>query len=259
MGDLRIDYYISLWNYTHCTAVPSLEHVLAEIRAAGYGAEPWTTWKDRESLIDETGRERLRVAADGMELTLHSGNITTFEGHKTHIDAAAHFGAALIVLHDPAVAPKDGVVDAALARDAVAYAAERNVTLALENGPLELLAEAIEKVDGLAVCFDVGHVYFTKHSMRDFVEALDERIVHLHLQDTLNPVERDTIPGAPGDHYVCGTGGIPRDDWEYLVAELARTRESITGAYELRPRPVLQLAMHARAYVEDLLNGKPEG
>jgi sugar phosphate isomerase/epimerase len=165
----------------------------------------------------------------------------------------AELGASLVVLHPTDLASTDPAkVDAHLARDVAAYAGERGVALALENGPLPFLLQAISEVESLGICLDVGHVYSTPDPMSGFLLALKHRITHLHLQDTLSPPEAH-LPWAAKDHYVPGSGGIPRDDWELLAATLTEINFEGIAVFEIRPRNPWQTALLARSFFEQLL------
>ena len=47
---MRIQYSISLWNYSHYATVGSLEQELGRIRASGYGVELWGRWRGERNL-----------------------------------------------------------------------------------------------------------------------------------------------------------------------------------------------------------------
>ncbi len=253
---------MSQWNYRHYSNVPSLERVIELLREQGYGIELWAGWQesgiakwgaDEADLFDEVGRRRLKAALEGMTVSLHTAGARTFGEHKKQIDAAADVGGEVVVLH-PGNLCKEGRIelDAALCREAVAYGAERNVVLALENGDLPFLAEAIEQVEGLGICLDVGHVDATPEPMSAYLETLKGRLCHLHLQDVLSPPEQG-LPGTGGDHYIPGTGGIPSEDWKLIAQTLRETDFSGIAVFEIRPRNPLQTALLARGFFDTAL------
>ena len=251
---MRLRYAISLWNYTHYSQAPSLEEICQSLRQEGYGIELWGSWRDEPDLYGQAARHRLQQALAGMAVSLHTAGAPTWALHRKQIDAAAALGAGVVVLHPrDLVASQPGGLDAALARRAVAYAAERGVRLALENGPLPFLAQAAEQVPGLGICLDVGHVYATPDPMAAFLAALGERIIHLHIQDVVAPPEAG-LAGAAKDHYVPGTGGIPRADWELLVRTLRQVDYQGLAVFEIQPRRPLQTAFLARGFLAGLLD-----
>ena len=240
---MNLDYRISLWNYTHYARKLSLECAVDEIVSNGYGVELWPNWQDDVDLYGEVYRERLRVLLDGVRSSWHSGGVRDLEGNQRQIDTAAHVGSDTIVIHAPSLHLNQDKPDYGLARDVVAYAKEKGVTIALENGPLATLAGAIENVEDLRICLDTGHVYFTDEPMTKYVDTLKSRLVHLHLQDTLPNV----------DHYFLGSGIIPKEDWQYLLAALEEIPFSGAGVFEIRPRVPLQTAEISKNFIDGLL------
>lgn len=252
---MHIDYAVSLWNYTHYTDSPSLERICAALRAQGYGIELWGAWRDERDLYDEAGRGRLRAALQGMPVSLHTTmDANTIERQQKQVDAAAAVRANVVVLHPSDLSPSGTrTLDVALARDAVAYARSKNVRLALENGNLPFLSSAIEQVDGLRVCLDVGHIYLANESMQTFLDTLKQYLIHLHIQDLLSPVEAERLPGTMRDHYIPGTGGIPRRDWDLVAQALHDIDFAGTLVFEVQPRKPLQTALLARLFMDEIL------
>ena len=250
---MQIRYAVSLWNYSHYVDVPSLERVLALLRDQGYGVELWSPWREERDLFDPVGRARLKHALDGMEVSLHTAGANTLELHHKQIDAAAYLGAEVVVLHtDDIFTRGKSDLNVALAREVVGYASSKGVKIALENGELPDLINAIKNVEGLGICLDVGHVYLAGGPMSEFLDALKERIIHLHLQDVL-PETESHLPLTEKDHFVPGTGGVPEEDWELLIATLKHIDFQGMAVFEIRPRNPWQTALLGRAFVQELI------
>ena len=83
--------------------------------------------------------------------------------------------------------------------------------------------------------------------------ALKSHIVHLHLQDTLPPVEMG-LPHALADHYMMGTGGILGEDWELLADTLLETGFDGTAVFDIRPRNPYQVAHLGERFFENLVD-----
>ena len=250
---MRIRYSVSLWNYSHYTNVLSLERVIALLREQDYGIELWGSWKEEKDLFDEVGRKRLKHVLQGMTVSLHTAGADTFDLHKKQIDAAVDLGAEVVVLHSSDFFTKTNRdLNVQLACKAVAYASEQGVRLALENGQLPFLVNAIEKVEGLSICLDVGHVYLTPDPMSKFLDALKERIIHLHIQDVLSEAEVG-LPCTGKDHYIPGTGGIPDKDWNLFATTLQEINFRGIAVFEIQPRNPLQTAFLGRAFMQNLL------
>ncbi len=265
---MRIKYSVSLTNYIYYTLVhyqytiaPSLERAIMLIRQQNYGIEVSSMWRDERDLFDEVGRKRLKYLLKGMKVSLHTARGNTFDLHQKQIDAAVAFGAEVIVLHTHDLISKDNFsrdednfkLDVGLASEVVAYGAEHGIKLALENSQgLSFPARAIEKIEGLGVCLDVGHVYFTSDPMSKYLDVLKERIIHLHLQDILTK-EENGLPSTPKDHYIPGSGGIPDTDWQLLAATLKEINFQGMAVFEVRPRNPLQTALLGMNFMQKFL------
>ncbi len=118
---MNIRYSISLWNFYHYANLPSLERFIPTIRELGYGIELWGTWKEENDLYDPVGRKRVKPLVQDMTVSLHTtGGNQTFERHQKQIDAAADFGAPVIVLHPEEVLMKDSEqINVSVMKDAV--------------------------------------------------------------------------------------------------------------------------------------------
>ena len=250
---MQIKFSVSLWTYYHYADVPSLERTITLLREQGYGIELWGTWKDEKDLYDEIGRKRLKNILQDISVSLHTAGANTLDLHKKQIDAAADLGAGIIVIHpDDILSGNKKDVDIELCRKAVAYATEHNVRLALENGELPFLIKALENVNGLDICLDVGHVYFTADPMKKFLDALKKRIIHLHIQDIL-PKTEPLVPHNFGDHYIPGTGGIPEMDWKLIATTLKEINFNGTAVFEIHPRDPFQTAFLGKNFIQNLL------
>jgi sugar phosphate isomerase/epimerase len=92
--------------------------------------------------------------------------------------------------------------------------------------------------------------------MTAYLSALKTRIVHVHLQDILTPVEAG-LPSSGRDHYTPGTGGMPVEDWQLLVATLGEIDFEGTAVFEIRPRNPYQTAYQGRCFFDSLLGVGP--
>ncbi len=262
---MEIHYAVSLWNWTHYTGVPSLEHALRALRQLGYGAEFWDRWNDRENLYDEGELRQLKSVVQDMKISLHTAHKKFYSTtdkmslHKKQIDAATELGAELIVLHPTDLGyikdehgKGDSHPDVSLTREIVTYASEKGVRLTLENGPLGFLAETMEQVEDLGFCLDTGHVYRTPHSLSDYLDTFKSRLMHIHLEDVLSPAETD-LPGIKSDHYTPGSGGISMDDWQLLTEVLQEIDYRGVAVFEIRPRNPFQTALMATRFMQSLI------
>ncbi len=254
---INLTYAISLWNYIHYQDVPDLKDILAGLRRHGYGVELWNSRIVELDLFDPEVRRNLVSWLEGMPVSLHTDiGLKSRDFHTRQIDAAHDLGASVLVLHSDNLY-RDGTkeLDIDLAKYVVDHAASRGVRLALENGQLPFLVDAIERVPGLNICLDVGHVYLTIDPMESFMEALKEKIIHLHIQEILSEPERPLLheEGIITDHYTPGTGGIPAADWDLLFEALEKVNFAGMAVFEIQPRKPLQTAALGRRFVDGFL------
>ena len=243
---MPLAYRISLWNYTHYANTGSLEETVQECAQAGFGVELWPDWKDDRRLFSPIYRERLRLLLSDIPSSFHGSGARTMEEHQEQIDCAAYTRSDVIVVHPNSLNLAPPQPDYPFAREVVARAAERQVTIALENGPLPLLADAIAHIESLGICFDTGHAYCAQikagkpsPSIAEYLDILKPRLVHLHLQDAYP----DT------DHYTLGTGMMSPADWELLLLTLAEINYRGAAVFEIRPYRPLQTAAQSIAFL----------
>ena len=245
---MELKYRISLWNYFHYANPGSLEKVVGDIASRGYGVELWPSWEIEEDLFNEIYRERLRALLKGLPSSWHSGSVNTLEGHRRQIDTASYVGSDVIVVHARNLLVAGENADFDFAQKVLDYAREKNVTITLENGPLPTLKRAVDQLDDLKICLDTGHAYYYAFSMKAYVDALKDRLYHLHIQDYLEKSSSSFL-----DHYIPGTGLIPKEDWLYLLRALEEIDFKGAAVLEIRPRVPLQTAMETKRFFSALL------
>lgn len=270
---MKLNHAMSLWNFFHYSyrnrkgGLPELQEVLTQLKPLGYsGVELWHYWKGQDLFKTRMARD-VSEWCHGLRRSLHTEGARSFEKHKMQIDGARRCGVEVIVLHPTDlcdyVKGGNGELyrpDIALTRDVVAYASDRNITLALENGGLDFLVEAIENVEGLRITLDVGHVYLEldrkrggmeNKTMAEYLEKLGPRLAHMHIQDVLPEPER-AFPDAGLDHYELGTGAIPEEDWELLFRKLKELGFRGLAVFEIRPRNPFLTGNRAILFLEGI-------
>ncbi len=191
--------------------------------------------------LDRAARREISEEARGLSLSLHASihgpNLASLnprlaaaalEDLLETSELAAELGARVVVFH-PGTLPGEylGVLGAldrawdvlrrALER-AVIRAEELGVVLALENKqrskgrdlvltPREHV-KLLEEFPGLKACLDFGHLHTLGLDPREFVMALGERLVHVHLHDN---------HGEGDEHLPLGQGTL---DWEGALGAL---------------------------------------
>ncbi len=254
---MELQYAVSLWNYLHYQNVANLDQLLECLRKYNYGIELWNSWRVPLNLFDRQARNELKSMLNGMPVSLHSEiGLTGSDFHRKQIDAAAELGASVLVLHsDNLYLPNTGLLDIDLANEIVEYARTCDVQLALENGQLPFLVDAISQVPGLKICLDIGHIYLTSEPLHKFLDALKEQVVHLHIQEIMSQPETALLGEEDIilDHYTPGTGGIPKHDWTLLFETLKQIEYKGLAVFEIQPRNPLQTAFLGKAFIQEFL------
>lgn len=152
--------------------------------------------------------------------------------HKQGVENAAMMGAKVVVVH-PSGEPNPDTERAERLRYAAEslailaeYAAQYDITVAVEDLPRTCLGNCIADIrqlisahPRLRVCFDTNHLLFEKNV--DFVKALGDKIVTLHVSDYDYLNERHWLPYE---------GKV---NWGELVTALERAGYAGPFMYEL--------------------------
>jgi len=239
---MNIDYRVSLWNYYGHTCEDGLEGVIAETRDAGYGIELWNNW-DGESLYAPENRDRMKALLDGMSVSMHGITKDDLEGHFELTETAAAIGGDVIVVHLHHFPDGNDGVDLEMMKETALHAKDKGITIALENGPKNRLAEAFDHAgESLRFCLDTGHWCGLKQPLREYLEAFGDRLCHLHLQD----------PEEGKDHWELGTGINPPEEWQCLKDHLRKIDFDGAGIIEIRPRRPVAVAARSIRFFEDV-------
>lgn len=227
---------VSTWNWLKPMGADArLATALAQAAAAGFGVELWLDWTAEPERFARGRWPELKSACRGLSsLSLHSRLIHRFDPDtiREEIDLAAFLGADPLVVHPRSLGIESGTWDACLLRPVdgcdleriagiLAYARERSVRLALENGAMDVLAAVADAFPAgtpggsqLGICIDTGHANLHHDLFANpaaaFLRAFADRLIHLHVSDN---------GGAGDEHLIPGTGSI---DWRSLAAALRR-------------------------------------
>lgn len=254
---MKIQPAVSLWNFNHYRNTPEIEKILAALQKHNLGIELWNSWYGGQDLYHKSNWRKMKKALAEMPVSLHSEiGVNDRDFHLGQIEAAAEFGAQVLVVHaDNLFYPEKKVLNIDLANDLVEYATTCGVTICLENGQLPILAGAIKKIPGLKICLDTGHVYLVRESMSDFMVELQIYIKHVHMQEILSENEQRLV-GEQGiilDHYTPGSGGIPGEDWSLFFNSLKQNQYQGLAVFEIQPRNPLQTALLGEEFIQQYL------
>ena len=253
-------YAVSTWTWLKpFGARARLEPAVRRLVEWGLGVELWLGWTAEPHLLRRDNWPGLRDLVRGAaSLSAHSRLIHEFglETLKEEIDLCAVLAARVLVVHPRSLGFEAGTWDATFAPGALtgddlrrlstilAYAAERSVMLALENGPMDLLQLVLEAAAGmpgsewLGICVDTGHANLHRDMYPEpsvaFVQTFSRRLVQFHASDN---------KGKEDEHKNPGTGNV---DWKAVMAALSKTGYRGATVLELaydEPEPAAREAM----------------
>lgn len=142
---------------------------------------------------------------------------------------------------------------------------------------LAVLKEVGKRFESVRYCLDTGHAHLDgESSFKRYVDELGPRVNHLHLNDNYGPVH-NRVPictrrsgdsfGFPGGssayqglcRFWCG-GGMPFEDWDYLLESLNKYDNDIVGSIEMAPCMPAVMIRQASEFLFDTLKwpNRPE-
>jgi len=103
-----------------------------------------------------------------------------------------------------------------------------DVKLCLETGWLETVKQAGDKFESLWYCLDTGYANLDREfGFKLYVDDLAERVAHLHLSDNYSQTDDHEPPGL--------RGGMPCENWNYLLNTLSKYDNDVIGSFEVCP------------------------
>lgn len=260
-------FSLSTWNYLKPYGNNAdLGAALRRIRMQGFGAELWLDWTAAPQLFDRSRWSQIKELCSGLpSLSAHTRLIKFFsmEVLREEMDLCAYLGADPLVCHPRSFGLDVSTWSAAgglqLGREdwnrignILREAAARPMRLALENGPLDLLSQVLERMadhpafNHLGICIDTGHA--NMHSRlyespaQEFIRAFKSRVIHLHLHDNR---------GQEDEHLVPGQGTVR---WPEFLVDLERTGFNGQIVFELADSDPEAAAVSARGFVQEHLH-----
>jgi len=227
----------------------SFEQECEFLRAQGFGVELWPTIKGLSDCRYNRGNwPRLIAATSGMLVSMRSrSDQPTLEQWNEQIECAKLLDAKLVTdlqsLGVPTEPQRDGCDFAA---EVIKLAEQNNVKLCLETGQLPRLKDIGKKFDSLWYCLDTGYVNLDpRFTFKQYVDDLGERVVHLHLTDNYGQTDDHEPPGLHG--------GIPRENWDYLLNVLNKYDNDVVGSLEMCPCTPAVMIRQASEFLFDVL------
>ncbi len=276
---MRLNLFVSLWNYLYYTDPKGLEGTLREIAENDFGVELWPAVYSFDpyrpayhpsfpcaqgydriyDLFKGEHRVRLRKALSGMRSVWHSRafeeepkQYAAVESYEEEIDTASNLGSEAISVHyigQELTTRGFSGKNPSFVQKVLDYAQRRGVRIALETRDFESLKRATGEFGNLGVCLDPACIRdCSPYGLKDFMEAVQDRICFLHLYDSR---------GVHG-HLTPGTGDIPREDWKYMLESLSEIDFQGAAVLEIHPPPeksgqsAIEAAIEAREFFERL-------
>jgi sugar phosphate isomerase/epimerase len=259
----------------------SLESECELLKSLGFGIELWPNIKGRhECRYEKRNWHRLAAATEGMLVVMRSRQDgPTLAQWKEQIDCAEFLDANIVADLKSIGIPNEPELNGCdFADEVIRLAAEKEVTLCLEAGPLATLKEVGKRFDSIRYCLDTSHAYKNgESSFKQYVDDLGPGVIHLHLNDHFNgyskldtqyqsldarenrgtgienPQSRfgnDAYQGLC--RFWCG-GGIPLEEWEYLLENLKKYDNDIVGSIEMSPCQPAVMIRQASEFLFDTL------
>jgi sugar phosphate isomerase/epimerase len=247
---MRIKYAVStmvFWGREHPL---SFEQECQFLSSMGFGIELWPTIKGQnECRYQKRNWARLAAATSGMLVVMRSRNDNpTLEQWREQIECAKLLNANIVTdIQSMGIPELPELNGCDFADRVVQMAAENDIKLCVETGRLPLLKQVGQRFQSVRYCLDIGFANLDREfSFRQYVDDLAPGVAHLHLSD--NYGHRDDHE-PPGLH-----GGIPRQNWDYLLNTLEKYDNDIVGSFEMCPCLPAVMIRQAREFLFDELN-----
>jgi len=209
----------------------SLEQECQFLRSLGFGVELWPNIKRyNECRYEGRNWSRLAAATNDMLVSMRSRNDSpTLEQWNEQIECAKLLGADIVADLQSLRIPEGPKVDGCdFAAEVVKLAELNEVKLCLETGWLPTVKQVGEKFDSIRYCLDTGHANLDpRFTFKEYVDDLADRLGHLHLTDNYGQMDDHEPPGL--------RGGIPRENWDYLLNALSKCDNDVVGSFEMCP------------------------
>jgi sugar phosphate isomerase/epimerase len=228
---MRIRYVVSTMVFWWRENNLSFEQECQYLRSLGFGVELWPTIKGQnECRYEKRNWSRLVAATSGMLVSMRSRDDgTTLEQWNEQIECAKLLDASIVADLRSLRIPDDPEADAGdFAAEVIKMAEDSDVRLCIETGRLQTLKQLGEEFPSISYCLDTGYANLDPvFTFRQYLDELAERVAHLHLTDNYGQSDDHEPPGL--------RGGIPRENWDYLLETLNKYDNDVIGALEMCP------------------------
>ena len=228
---MQIEYVVSTmvfwWREHHL----SFEQECDFLKSLGFGVELWPTIRGHaDCRYEKRNWTRLKEATTGMTVSLYSRTDgPTIQEWEEQIQCAKLLDAPIVAdLRSLCISEDFGIADWDFAGDVIKTAQANNVTLCVETGSLNAILQVGEKFDSVKYCLDTGYAYIDPNiHFNEYVDKLAERTAYIHLTDNYGTLDDHEPPGV--------RGGMPKENWYYLLEGLEKFDNKVIGAFEMFP------------------------
>ncbi len=247
---MRISYVISSmifwWRESHI----SFEQECEYLKSLGYGIELWPTIKGhQECRFRKKNWSRLLQATQGMLVSMHSrDDAPDLQQWAEQIECAKMLNANIVTsLKSFGISENANINVCDFSAEIVKMADQQNVNLCIETGDLAKVKKIGQKFDSISYCLDVGFANLDPmNNFKQYVDQLGDRVTHIHLTDNYGHKDDHEPPGLKG--------GIPRENWDYLLNALSRYDNDVIGSLEMYPPMPDVMIRQAGEFLFDDLN-----
>jgi len=246
---MRIRYVIStmvFWGREHPL---SFEQECQYLQSLGFGIELWPNIKGQhECRYERRNWPRLAAATEDMLVVMRSRDDNpTLKQWNEQIECAKVLKASIVTnLRSLGLPNEPELNGCSFAADVVKLAEQNDVKLSLESGSLPMLIHARKKFESLWFCLDTGFANLDGEcSFKQYVDELAPHVAHLHLTDNYGHKDDHVTPGLHG--------GMPRENWDYLLDVLNRYDNDIIGSFEMTPCMPGVMIRQASEFIFDAL------
>ncbi|OHB73548.1 MAG: hypothetical protein A2Z25_12475 [Planctomycetes bacterium RBG_16_55_9] len=281
---MQIKYVVSsmiFWGREHPL---SLEAECDLLKSLGFGIELWPNIKgQRECRYDKRNWPRLAAATEGMLVAMRSRQDNpALAQWGEQIECAKRLDAQIVTdLQSMGIPDEPELNGSGFAAEVVKMAEGKDVTLCLETGRLETLKALGKRFESIRYCLDTSYPCMggpESSGFRRYVDDLCPKVAHLRLSDnysSLGPrsggaagsLDESQITshesrhfGFPGDssayqglcRFWCG-GGMPREDWDYLLESLNQYDNDVVCSIAMSPCMPAVMIRQASEFLFDTL------
>lgn len=247
---MHIKYVVSSMIFWWRENPVSFEQECDFLRAQGYGIELWPNIKSHHECRYERGNwNRLKEATRGMVVSMHGRvDYPDIEQWREQIECARMLDAHIVTdLPNFGIPEGEAVNGCDFSAEIVKIAQENGVQVCLETGQLDKMVKLAEKFDSLRFCLDTGFANIDPvYTFKQYIDELADKTAHLHLCDNYGQIDDHEPPGLKG--------GIPRENWEYLIESLKKYGNTVVASFEMFPPGPYVMLRQASEFIFDELN-----